>query len=357
MKAITSGSRLAMLNRLVGLLALAGLGISQFIAATGVEAAPVSDVRMTKHNLSKYQKNTTANPNTTKSTIEDQVCVFCHTPHQASASVAPLWNRSVSNSGYTRYTSLSLDANYTTDGYSSQPGGSSLLCLSCHDGQVALGTVNVNNGRTGEAAKISVSGSTATTMPTGSGSNTGFTRHIGTDLRNDHPISVTYDDALADRDGELAAMSTDAPAQRDTGTSGTLIGIRSAGTGYKPKLPLQATGADGLGQVQCGTCHDPHLYDSTDTNRRFLRLRRLDQASVASAFRTTRFPTNRHRLLSRPFAVRLAALKPCSTTIPVALSFELSCLLRRMMDSIQANELFRNPREEIGCRSLGCCRV
>lgn len=234
-------------------------------------AAAVSDIRKTKHNLSKNAPST----NTVKADSEDQICVFCHTPHAATGNVSPLWNRSVSTSGYTRYTSASLDADSITSGYSSQPAGSSLLCLSCHDGQVALGNVNVLNGQAN--ATISVSGSTTTKMPTGTD---GYTRNLGTDLSNDHPISVTYNNALANKDGELQHMSTSAPVQRDTLTSGTLIGIRTSG--YKPTLPLAGTGASGAGQVQCGTCHDPHLYDSADDNRKFLRLNRLQATNTTS---------------------------------------------------------------------------
>ena len=43
-------------------------------------------------------------------------------------------------------------------------------------------------------------------MPYGRGqanADHGFTRRLGTDLRNDHPISFTYDAALASADGEL----------------------------------------------------------------------------------------------------------------------------------------------------------
>lgn len=255
--------------RLVFLLAL--------VFAVTAAAAPVSDVRSTKHNLS------TTSPNAaTRANSETQVCVFCHTPHGATAGVNPLWNRSVATTGYTRYTSSSLDSTIIgAAGFNDQPAGSSVLCLSCHDGQVALGNVNVLNGVSN--AKISVSGSINTTMPAGDGVATGFTRHLGKDLTNDHPISVTYNDTLAVRDGELARMSTTGIVQRDTGTSGALIGIRTSG--YKPKLPLQSTGTvnGSRGQVQCGTCHDPHLFDSADPNRKFLRLNRLQSNTNPTA--------------------------------------------------------------------------
>ena len=62
-----------------------------------------------------------------------EICVACHTPHNADTSVysAPLWNHEITTTPYTIYISQ------TTDAIVSQPSGSSLLCLSCHDGQVA----------------------------------------------------------------------------------------------------------------------------------------------------------------------------------------------------------------------------
>ena len=242
----------------VGILVLAfGLiGVSTYVAAQ-------SDIRSTKHNLSKYKtiNPLVTNTNTVRATDETQVCVFCHTPHGANTSAkTPLWNRSVATS-YTMYSSSSLDAKSIADGFSLQPGGSSLLCLSCHDGMIALGNVNVlprNTGTTvGPIAGLS---GTMATLGAGSGSNTGFTRHLGTDLSNDHPISITFNDTLALADKELAYP----------GTESTLIGIRSSGV--RPTLPLEKTHATNTsaGQVQCATCHDPHI-----TKDRFLRLNRF----------------------------------------------------------------------------------
>jgi hypothetical protein len=250
------------------------------IAFAGKSAAlpgDASNVRQTKHNLSKDAPNST-----TKADSEDQVCVFCHTPHAATPGQPALWNREVHTSGYTRYNSESLDASRSTDTYKDQPAGSSVLCLSCHDGQVALGSVNVIEGWVG--AEMSVGGSVSNTMPVRSGLSTGFTPNLGTDLSNDHPISVTYNDAVAQRDGELARLTTEAPKQRHT-TQNTLIGIRDARNNYKPTLPLLDTGtvAGAEGQIQCSTCHDPHLYDASDANRKFLRLRRLQSDTAPTA--------------------------------------------------------------------------
>ena len=66
---------------------------------------------------------------------ESDVCIFCHTPHHASGD-GPLWNHQMSGASYTPYSSSTLKATV------GQPTGSSRLCLSCHDGTVALGLVH-----------------------------------------------------------------------------------------------------------------------------------------------------------------------------------------------------------------------
>lgn len=82
----------------------------------------------TKHNLS------VSGIGDFKATQETQVCIFCHATHGGDPQ-APLWNRSESAVSYTLYGSPSMDAN------TQQPLLASRLCLSCHDGTVALGLV------------------------------------------------------------------------------------------------------------------------------------------------------------------------------------------------------------------------
>ncbi len=82
----------------------------------------------TKHNLS------VSGAGGLKATSETEVCIFCHASHSGNAQ-APLWNRNDSPTTYTLYGSPSMNAN------TQQPGTSSRLCLSCHDGTVALGAV------------------------------------------------------------------------------------------------------------------------------------------------------------------------------------------------------------------------
>ena len=260
---------------------LFALGLGCWLAPA--HAQRISDVKGTRHNLSVNGPGSThAAPGGTS-----EVCVFCHTPHGATqqdqsglALRAPLWNRRVpAGSTYTPYTSSSLDAQTILDGLSAQPGGSSKLCLSCHDGTLAIGNVNVLNGASNVSIPMTGTGPGGT-MPAGEGVQSGFTRSLGTDLRNDHPISLTYSSALALRDGELRPVDA---AQRWPPGSGSVIGLRSPG--FKPLLPLEPTGSAGAGQVQCATCHDPHLreLDAAKGNQKFLRTQRFQESTPGTS--------------------------------------------------------------------------
>jgi hypothetical protein len=250
-------------NRPTRAFARSGLGLAFLCAAGFALAERVSDISNTRHNLS------VSGPGAVKATGETQICVFCHTPHGADTSIpAPLWNRKLSGATYTPYTSSSLDAEKILGRILDQPAGSSKLCLSCHDGTLAIGAVNVLNGQPNVAVPVAGTG-VGGTMPPGAGTQTGFTRNLGVDLTNDHPISFTYDSRLALADGEL----------RDPATA-THIAVRRPGV--HPAVPLEPTGPAGAGQVQCATCHDPHIHDSDVTkNIKFLRLNRFQEAAPA----------------------------------------------------------------------------
>ncbi|MHB9102713.1 MAG: hypothetical protein ACYC2E_14510, partial [Sulfuricella sp.] len=236
-------------------------GLAVLLAVGMVQAAKISDVRNTPHNLS------VTGTGTLKAASETQVCVFCHTPHSADITVpSPLWNRKLSTATYTPYTSSSIEANAAE--MAAAPGGSSKLCLSCHDGTMAIDTVNVLNGASNPTIAMTVGGvaTSPAYMPPGSGTTSGYTRNLGINLSNDHPISFTYNSTLATNDGELRAPD------------GTIVGNRVAGVSPKPKMPLENN------QLQCATCHDPHLRDTTDANAKFLRMNRLQTAQPGATF-------------------------------------------------------------------------
>lgn len=242
---MVGGTRLALVSCVLSLL------------AADVFAARVSDISKTRHNLSA------SGPGETRATSVNQICVFCHTPHGANTSVAaPLWNRQLTTaSTYTPYTSSSMDASLqdlTSSG--------SRICLSCHDGTQAIGAVNVYNVQTNVTIPMQGTGPGGT-IGAGSGKETGYTRHIGIDLTNDHPIAFTYDRNLALADGDLA--------DPDQLKAQGILGDRTGGGSSRVDHPLRTYD----GSVECMTCHDPHLYDDVQGNIKFLRLNRYQSSA------------------------------------------------------------------------------
>jgi hypothetical protein len=212
------------MRRVLRIVALA-LPLAGFGAWLAANAQSTNDIVNTPHNLS------VSGPGPVTAVDESQVCVFCHTPHGATnAPSAPLWNRAITTATYTTYSSSSLDAE-TIAGQLDQPAGSSKVCLSCHDGTLAISSVNVLAGQFDVTIPITGAGP-GDTMPAGEGLLTGFTRNLGTDLSNDHPISLTYDTTLALTDGELLDPAAEAH-----------IDVRAPGV--RPLVPLEATGAGG----------------------------------------------------------------------------------------------------------------
>jgi hypothetical protein len=243
----------------------AALILTTLLAISAAQAEVISDIRNTKHNFSATFVPSLPEgiSRTVQASSESQICAFCHTPHKGTQQGrAPIWNRKLSGATYTPYTSSSIDAIDL-----GQPNTKSKLCLSCHDGTLAIGSVNVLNRV--ENVTVDMQGTDSDgSMAAGLGERTGFTRRLGTDLTNDHPISFTYDSAQAFRDGELR----DPAAQ-------TVVGERRRG-GHKPTLPLEDN------QVECITCHDPHVRGTSGENIKFLRVNRFQKNSppVVGAF-------------------------------------------------------------------------
>ncbi|KPJ90683.1 MAG: hypothetical protein AMJ53_13120 [Gammaproteobacteria bacterium SG8_11] len=232
-------------------------------------AARVADIANTKHNFSANYPNTlpTGQQREMRAVSEPQICVFGHTPHAAIvAPGAPLWNRQLPQTQYIVYGSNIQGASTSSfDAQISQPNGVSKLCLSCHDGTMAVGAVNVLNG-TDNNANIQMTPPDGR-MPAGHGTTTGFTRYLGTNLTNDHPISVVYDQNLVAIDGEMRN-----PQQNHIFTRGV-----DSGRPATEQIHLEGTNlTNNGGLVQCNSCHDPHIRSTDPTeNIKFLRLNRL----------------------------------------------------------------------------------
>jgi predicted CXXCH cytochrome family protein len=152
-----------------------------------------------------------------------QVCIACHDQHHAdtNVTVAPQWSHALSTQSYALYSTPSLKAQI------GQPGMLSKLCLSCHDGTVAV-------DRFGGAAGSKYI-STA--------------NNIGTSLKDDHPIGFTYDTALANLNGSLFDPAT------KTVTIGSGVTIQF---GTIASVMLFS------GRLECSSCHDVHNKYTTD---------------------------------------------------------------------------------------------
>ncbi|GAB4539306.1 MAG: hypothetical protein Fur0020_08210 [Thermodesulfovibrionia bacterium] len=180
-------------------------------------------VRDTKHNLS------TSGPGEIKAISETEVCVFCHTPHNASPQ-APLWNHDVTAvESYINYWSETLQA-YGSEAEAPPIDGFSKLCLSCHDGTVALGAV-MNMEEDIEMVTIPNIVEGGRLMP-------GARGYLGTDLSGSHPISFIFDEALVSKRNSQPNLS------------------RLNWPINDPDVRLYPT-QGGYG-VQCSSCHDPH---------------------------------------------------------------------------------------------------
>lgn len=245
-----------------------------------------------------------------KASSEMQVCVFCHTPHAASPAV-PLWNHAASAVTYNVYTSTTMDAAVPA------PSAPSKLCLSCHDGTVALGQTVAN----GTIALTDTTGTLLDPDATFSGSapaNLGGSS--GNDLRNDHPFSFA-----PQQDGLLVANVTNSPPT--------------------PAVPeVQLVGS----KVECVTCHQPHRQNLDTVVQKFLvgdnRSGRLclacHQLSLANNFWTSAAHSN---------STAVTPTSPEDTWAGYGTVAQDACLACHFPHSATVNQRLLRAQEENTC--------
>lgn len=192
-----------------------------------------------------------------------ETCVYCHTPHNAGTT-APLWNRQLPDQvDYEMYSGPNFDS-----GSPKAPDGISLGCLSCHDGSIAVDAV-INKPKfhdwfdAGVHYRMSLEGGVGTdscgkchNRERGayaglSGAHDASIRYLTKNLRDDHPISISYPTFSQD-----SAFNQPPMTKPDGG--------RTFPNG------VQTFEND---KVQCASCHDPHNPDEKNLEGRdpFLR--------------------------------------------------------------------------------------
>lgn len=159
------------------------------------------------------------------------LCNFCHIAHKFSTESAGapgtlLWNHTLSSATYSTYSSnyMTATVNVIDPNDINNP---SALCLSCHDGTVA---VNSNYA--------AVTGTGVAQLTVGAASGGAMVINPA-DVNKQHPINFAYTAALATTNGALKPPAS-------------LNSVDANG-----EIPLfNVAGVQGT--MQCATCHEPH---------------------------------------------------------------------------------------------------
>lgn len=225
-----------MRNKIIMTLAMVTFGATCAFAGVGAGTG----IQGSMHDISNV---------VTGSDGQQRVCAFCHTPHHADQSgnldYNPLWAHAVTTNTFTPYASLTLDASIDPASFLTGP---SKLCMSCHDGAIA---VDQHYGSAGGTLTLT-------------GDQFGqFAVGTGGDLTNDHPIGFDYV-AVANGGPEIAGVAGVGPAP-----AGKDNYIKNADAPFIDRIVggVRTATANGLtikdrlygGAVfTCATCHDVH---------------------------------------------------------------------------------------------------
>ena len=261
-------------------------------------------VLQSSHNLSS------GSPGPIRASTETQVCVFCHTPHTANPA-APLWNHAGSSVTYNVYSSTTLNAAVPV------PAAPSKLCLSCHDGTIALGQT-VRNGN------IDVVDTAGTLLdPDDSFSSTASPNlggAAGNNLLNDHPLSFA-----PVQDGLLVANVTSSPPNPAV-----------------PEVKLRNS------NVECISCHEPHRKDLDATVQKFLvgdnRSGRLCQACHQHSLANNYWTAASHKT-----SAKVTPTSPASSWTGYGTVGNDACLACHLPHAATVNQRLLRLQEENTC--------
>jgi predicted CXXCH cytochrome family protein len=162
-------------------------------------------------------------------------CLYCHVPHSGPSKGGPLWGQTLSTQIYSTYVSDTAE-NTTT-----QPvlGADSSLCLSCHDGTVAVGQV----------------------VPYGPYTMQGKWNTLGYKLEGSHPFSLKL--PIKDASTLVASLAANGKTADQTGAIKLI-----------------------KGNIECTSCHEPHNAYIDKQSLNFLALKNAGGAICLSCHDT-----------------------------------------------------------------------
>ena len=207
-------------------------------ASTALAGTPVAG---SKHDLS------VAGPGPVRAATEARVCIFCHVAHGGGPGMT---SRPDAGDRGRPYESSTMQNRVAT------PTGTTRMCLSCHDGTIAVGQT-----RKGRIEMRGTEGDGR--IPSSRASN------VGTDLRRTHPVSF-------------------APASSSRTSS------------VRAHLPrAREVRLDARGEVQCTSCHDPHSEFGGTPEGKFLVRRTANSELCATCHDTS--PLSAHASATAQF--------------------------------------------------------
>ncbi|HET7040038.1 MAG TPA: cytochrome c3 family protein [Gemmatimonadales bacterium] len=210
-------------------------------------------IRNSRHDFST--SSTTTGP---KTSATDQLCYFCHIPHNALSTLA-LWNHAATA------TTNGWGANNVTTAGTTLPtsiSAASQRCMSCHDGTVSIGdTLNVDYVTGWTASGVAGSVSAGGLLQTNS---LGYIRAANGTLDTNHPVSVPYGSSSTYNSIASRVTAADYTAAFFNSTCNGVSGCTTGSVNIK----IYGTAAANAG-IECGSCHDPH--QGIDT-RKFVRV-------------------------------------------------------------------------------------
>jgi len=175
------------------------------------------------------------------------LCSYCHTPHSAYQT-SLLWNHTLSANTF-GWDDATTTAGTNYASIAPTYKGPSVKCLSCHDGSVAIGDVNLYREDKGTFNTFKVGATTGGADVVGASGN----------MSGTHPIAMPYPMGSASTYNNISTGSrivlTEFQAAPE-GTNGTKIKLYTDTTGTGTNII--GGGTAGKAGIECSSCHDVH---------------------------------------------------------------------------------------------------